>query len=63
MFGLKVRENRIDQGWRDLSLILNDLKPIMIMLNSLILNNNKDELIWESNSNGLYLVVSGYFSL
>ena len=37
LFRMKVRDYRIDQRWRDLSLISNDLKLIMVMLNSLIL--------------------------
>ena len=32
----------------------------MVVLNSLTLNNNKDDLIWEGES---YLVASGYNSL
>ena len=62
-FGLKVRDYRIDQGWRDLSLISNDLKLIMVMLNSMIFNNKRDELIWEDNPNGCYSLASRYNSL
>lgn len=63
LFRLKVSDYRMDQGWRDLSVISNDLKPKMVMLNSLILNNNKDELIWEGNPSGSYSTASGYNSL
>ena len=62
-FGLKVSDYRTDQGQRDLSFISDDLKPVMIMLNSMIINNKRDELIWGDNPNGCYSVASGYNSL
>ena len=62
-FGHKVSNNRIDQGWKELSIISEDLKSIMIMLNYMSLNNNRDELVWRDNSNGLYSVASGYSAL
>jgi hypothetical protein len=62
-FGFKVRNYRNGQEWRDLSLISEDLKPIMIVLNYLVLNNKKDELVWKDNPNGSYYVASGYKSL
>ena len=63
LFGHKVSNYKIGQDWRDLSLISNDLKPIMVMLNSLSLSNNKDELIWRDNANGIYSRTSGYSAL
>lgn len=63
LFGHKVSNYKTDQGWKDLSIILEELKPIMIMFNSLSLSTNKDELVWRDNANGLYSVASGYFSL
>ena len=63
IFGMKVRDYRTNREWRDLSFILNDLKLIMVMLNSIILNNQKYELIWEGNPNGCYSVASRYNSL
>ena len=53
----------MDQKWRDLSLISDNLKSIMVTLNYLILNNNKDELILEGNTSGSYDVDSRYGSL
>ena len=35
----------------------------MMILNAMILNNKRDELIWEDNTNGSYSVASGYFWL
>ena len=35
----------------------------MIILNATILNNKRDELIWEDNTNGSYSVAFGYFRL
>lgn len=43
--GFKVSNYRIGQEWRDLSLIFEDLKPIMIVLKSLALSNKKDDLV------------------
>ena len=63
LYGLKVSNDRTEQGWRDLSIISDDLKPIMILLYSLSLSNNKDELVWRDNANGLYSVASGYSTL
>lgn len=62
-FGFKVNNYRVGQDWRDLSLISEDLKPIMTMLKSLIPSKNKDELVWRDNPNGRYSVASGYNSL
>jgi hypothetical protein len=62
-FGTRVKNYRIGQDWRDLTLISGDLAPIMIMLNSMILGDQKDELVWGDTSSGLYTVASGYNSL
>ena len=35
----------------------------MTKLNSMILNNKRDELIWGNNSNGIYYMALGYLSL
>ena len=35
----------------------------MPMLNSMIPNNKRDELVWRDNPNGSYSVASGYNSL
>lgn len=35
----------------------------MIILNAMILNNKRDELVWGGNTNGLYTVYFGYFLL
>ena len=45
-FGSKVINYRLGKEWRDLSLIFGDLAPIMRMLNSMILSESKDEIIW-----------------
>lgn len=63
LFGLKVYNYRNDQGWIDLSIIFDDLKPIMLMLNSMALSNKRDEMIWGDNSNANYSVASGYMDL
>ena len=62
-FGTKVINYRIGQEWRDLTLISGDIKPIMTMLNSMVLSNRKDEVIWGDNLDGLYSIASGYNSL
>ena len=63
LYGFKVRNYRVGQEWRDLSLISKDLKPIMKMLNSLALSNKKDELVWRDNPNGSYSITLGYNAL
>ena len=63
LYGHKVNNYRTKQGWRDLSIISDDLKPIMIMLNSLSLSNNKDELVWKDNASGFYMTASRYSTL
>ena len=62
-FGPKVNDYRNDQGWFDLASISQDLKPLMYMLNSIILNNKDDDLVQSANSSGTYSVVFGYLSL
>ena len=62
-FGLKVNNYRNYQGWKDLSIIFEDLNPIILMLNSMALNNKRDEMIWGDNSYGNYSVASVYMAL
>lgn len=62
-FVLKVSDYRTDQGWKNLSLIFENLKLIMTMLNSMVINNKRDEVIWGDNPSGYYSVASGYNSL
>ena len=62
-FGSKVINYRVGKGWRDHTLISGDLALVMTMLNSIVLSERKDEIIWGDNPNGLYLVGSGYNSL
>ena len=47
----------------DLTLISGDLKLVMTMLNSMVLSNRKDEVIWGDNPNGYYSIASSYNSL
>ncbi len=61
--GSKVCDYWNGQEWSDLSLISEDLTPIMLMLNSMIPINLGDELVWRDNPNGRYSVASGYNSL
>ena len=62
-FGSKVINYRVGKDWRDLTLISRDLAPIITMLNSIVLSERKDEIIWGDNPNGLYSVASSYNSL
>ena len=62
-YGLKVGEYRNSHGWHDLSLISQDLKSLMMILNAMIINNKRDEFIWRDNSNGKYSITLGYFLL
>ena len=52
--GLKFSDYRAGPGWKDLSLVSQDLKPLMTTLNAMILNNKRYEIIWGDNSNGLF---------
>ncbi len=62
-FGQKVSNYRNDHGWIDLSVIFEDLNPIMIMLNSMALNNNRYKLVRGDNANGQYTTASRYSAL
>ena len=44
----------------DLSSIFEDLKPLMNILHSMVLNDDQDQLLWENISNGIYSVALGY---
>jgi hypothetical protein len=54
---------RSNQGWKDLSLISGDLSPVKRMLNSMTMNDKKDEIVWADNHSGNYSVASGYMAL
>ena len=62
-FGTKVSDYRSGKEWQDLIAIFKDLKPLMTILQSVILNNDQDKLVWEKTSSGISSVASWYQAL